>query len=82
VLGFAWVQGSTAMVAMVLLSLALGITLTIGVVAVVAILARNTMGATLAHRLPMLERHARLLQALAAIVIIAIGVYTLTALWS
>ena len=80
VLGFAWVQGSAAMVAMVLLSLALGITLTIGVVAVAAILARDTMGATLAHRLPALERRARLMQGLAAIAIIAIGVYTLTTL--
>jgi ABC-type nickel/cobalt efflux system permease component RcnA len=42
VLGFAWAQSSAAMVVLVLLSLALGISLTIGCVALLAILARST----------------------------------------
>lgn len=80
VLGFAWVQGTTAMVGLVLLSLALGITTTIACVAVFAIVARSTMGAALAHRIPQLERGARVLQGVAAVMVIAIGVYTLAAM--
>jgi ABC-type nickel/cobalt efflux system permease component RcnA len=80
VLGFAWVQSSAVMVGLVLLSLALGISLTIGCVALVAILARNAMGATLAHRLPQLERGARIVQSAAAVSIIALGTYTIVAL--
>lgn len=68
------------MVGIVLLSLALGISLTIGVVAVMAILARATMGATLVHRLPQLERRARILQGVAAAVIIALGIYAIAKL--
>lgn len=80
VLGFAWAQGTAAMVGLVLLSLALGITATIALVAVLAIVARSSMGAALAHRLPQLERGARVAQGAAALAIIAIGVYTLVAL--
>ena len=80
VLGFAWVQSSAVMVGLVLLSLALGISLTIGVVAVLAILARSTMGAALSHRLPQLERGAQILQGLAAVAIIGLGIYALAAL--
>lgn len=77
VLGFAWAQSSAAMVALVLLSLALGISLTIGCVALLAILARGTMGAALIDRLPQLERGARILQGAAAVSIIALGSYTI-----
>jgi len=80
VLGFAWAQSSAAMVGLVLLSLALGISLTIGIVAVLAIFARSTMGTALAHRLPRLERGARILQGSAAVAIIALGMYTLAAI--
>lgn len=80
VLGFAWTQSSVAMVGLVVLSLALGISLTSGAVAVLAILARNTMGAVLAHRAHQFERGARIAQALAALAIIVIGTYAIAAL--
>lgn len=80
VLGFAWAQSSAAMVGLVLLSLALGISLTIGAVAVFAILAHNTAGAALASRVPQLERGARIAQALAAVAIIVLGAYTIAVL--
>jgi nickel/cobalt transporter (NicO) family protein len=80
VLGFAWAQSSVAMVALVLLSLALGISLTIGCVALLAILARGTMGAALIHQLPQLERGARILQGAAAVCIIGLGSYTMVML--
>jgi nickel/cobalt exporter len=77
VLGFAWAQSSAIMVGIVLLSLALGISLTIGAVAVLAILARSTMGAVLARGLAQLERGARTLQGVAAAAIIALGIYAI-----
>jgi ABC-type nickel/cobalt efflux system permease component RcnA len=80
VLGFAWAQSSAAMVGLVLLSLALGISLTIDCVALVAILARGALGTALIHRLPQIERSARLLQGAAAVSIIALGSYTIAAL--
>src|SRR5262249_27885352 len=45
VLGFAWTQANFVMVGAVLLSLALGISVTIGIVAVLAIIARRGIGA-------------------------------------
>ena len=80
VLGFAWVQGNPHMVALVLLSLALGISLTIGVVAVVAIIARNTLGAAIGAWLPSLERGARIIQCSAGTLIVAIGIYMIYSL--
>jgi nickel/cobalt exporter len=77
VLGFAWAQSSGAMVGLVLASLALGISLTIGTVAVLAIVVRGTMGAALATRLPQLEQGARVVQGVAAVAIIVLGTYTL-----
>jgi ABC-type nickel/cobalt efflux system permease component RcnA len=79
VLGFAWAQSSGLMVGLVLLSLALGISLTIGCVTLLAILARNTIAEPLAHRLPQLERGARIVQGAAAVIIIALGIYTMVA---
>jgi ABC-type nickel/cobalt efflux system permease component RcnA len=79
VLGFAWAQGSAAMVGLVLLSLALGISLTIGVVAVAAILARSAAGAVIADHAPQLERYARIAQMLAAVAIIILGTYAIVA---
>ena len=80
VLGFAWIQGSALMVGLVLVSLAIGIALTIEIVAVLAILARKTIGTTLAPRLPGLEKRARVTQGIAGALIVAIGLYTLAAL--
>jgi ABC-type nickel/cobalt efflux system permease component RcnA len=80
VLGFAWAQSSGVMVGLVLVSLALGISLTIGCVAVLAILARNTMGAALAHSLARFEHGARIVQGAAAVSIIVFGTYTIAAL--
>ena len=78
VLGFAWIQGTVVMVAVVLVALALGIATTIGIVAVATILVRNTLGQALAQRVPQLERGARVLQGVAGFAIIAIGVLTLS----
>jgi ABC-type nickel/cobalt efflux system permease component RcnA len=80
VLGFAWLQSSPVMVGLVLVSLVLGISLTIGCVALLAMLVRSRMGAVLAHRLPTFERSARIVQAAAAIAIITVGSYTIVAL--
>ena len=81
VLGFAWIQGSVLMVGLVLVSLALGISLTIGTVALLAILTRNALGATLAARLPSFERHARFVQGIAGALIVVIGLYTVSSLF-
>jgi ABC-type nickel/cobalt efflux system permease component RcnA len=82
VLGFAWAQTNATMIALVLLSLALGIAVTIGVVAALAILARDRIGAALAQRLPALERGARILQGIAGAAVMAIGIFTLATLLS
>jgi hypothetical protein len=74
---FAWVQSSPFMVGLVLVSLALGIALTIGSVAVVAILARQRLGLALASYLPALDFWGRIAQGLAGGLIVAIGAYTL-----
>ena len=79
VLGFAWLQSSALMVGVTLVSLALGISLTIGTVAVLAILGRHTLGTALAAWMPGLERGARLVQGIAGAVIIAVSVF---AIWS
>ena len=63
-----------------LLSLALGISATIGIVAVLAIGARSFLGIALVHWLPQIERGSLVLQRLAALTIIAIGLYTLSVL--
>ena len=76
VLGFAWTQSSAVMVGLVLLSLGLGISLTIGLVALLAILARRGMGVALAHHIPALNRGARVVQALAGLLIVGIGLIT------
>jgi nickel/cobalt transporter (NicO) family protein len=80
VLGFAWAQSSAVMVGLALLSLALGISLTIGTVAVLAILARSTAGVVLVGRISQLERGARVVQSVAAILIIAFGIFAIAAL--
>lgn len=77
VLGFAWTQSSAVMVGLVLVSLALGIALTIGSVATAAIMARATLGAALAGYLPGLERWARLLQGIGGAAIVVIGLLTI-----
>lgn len=75
VLGFAWAQSSAVMVGLVLASLVAGIATTIGIVAVLAILARDRMGALLAHRLPQLDLGARAVQGVAAAAVMALGLY-------
>ena len=66
------------MVAAVLAALALGIATTIGIVAVVTILSRHALGQALAHRLRQVQRGARILQGIAGVAIIVIGVLTLS----
>jgi hypothetical protein len=51
--------------------------MTIGTVAVLAIVARRALGRALAGRLPSLERGARTLQALAGFTIVVISTYSL-----
>jgi nickel/cobalt transporter (NicO) family protein len=79
VLGFAWAQGTIAMAGLVLFSLALGIAATIGLVAVVAIVGRALVGASLGDRLPQIERGGRVLQGIAGMAIIVIGLVTVLA---
>lgn len=80
VLGFAWAQSSAAMVGLVLVSLALGISLTIGLVALMAIIARRGLGTALAAYGPGLERWARGLQLVAGALIVIFGLVTIAAL--
>lgn len=77
VLGFAWLQSSILMLAIVLTSLAAGIATTIGLVAVVAIAANKAFGASFADRLPQLERSAVILQGCTGAVIVMVGAYML-----
>ncbi len=77
VLGFAWTQSSAGMVGLVLVSIALGIALTIGGVALMAIIGRRRMGFALAGYLPGFKRGARLAQGLGGLAIVAIGAVTL-----
>ena len=62
VLGFAWTQSSFWMVLVVLISLALDISLTISLLALIAILGRRTLGLAFAGYLPRLERWSRIIQ--------------------
>lgn len=77
VLGFAWIQGTAAMVGLVLIALTLGIATTIGLVALAAILSRHIVGAALRTRLSSIERWGRILQGIAGTAIVTIGLYTL-----
>jgi nickel/cobalt transporter (NicO) family protein len=77
VLGFAWAQGTSAMVGIVLIALAAGIAFTIGTVALLAIIACRFLGHALAHRLSGFERWARVLQGTAGVMIVAIAGYSL-----
>jgi len=76
VLGFAWVQSTAPMVALVLLSLTAGIATTIGAVALLVIVFRSSVGAAFADRLPRIETKARVLQGVAGAVIVAIALWT------
>jgi ABC-type nickel/cobalt efflux system permease component RcnA len=78
VLGFAWTQSSAIMVGVVLVSLALGISLTIGLVALMAIAARRGFGLAISNSMPGLERWARTLQAVAGAIIVIIGLWTMS----
>jgi ABC-type nickel/cobalt efflux system permease component RcnA len=81
VLGFAWSQSGAVMVGLVLVALACGIALTIGAVAVAAILGRRRLGAALAARLPSLERRSRIAQGAAGALVVAIGLLTIVQAW-
>jgi ABC-type nickel/cobalt efflux system permease component RcnA len=75
VLGFAW--KSLGMVLVVLISLALGVPLTMGLVALAAIAGRRTMGVAVAGNLPGIERWSRMVQTGAGILIVIIGIVAL-----
>jgi ABC-type nickel/cobalt efflux system permease component RcnA len=77
VLGFAWAQAAGIMVIVVLIALATGIAFTIGMVTLLAIVARRSLSLALAHRLSGLERAARILQAIAGAAIVVIAGYSL-----
>ncbi len=74
VLGFAWAQSDGAMVVVVLVALAAGITFTIGTVALGSIMLRRFAGQALAQRIFRLGPAARYLQGTAGATIIAIAV--------
>lgn len=78
VLGFAWAQSGGAMVLVVLVALAAGIALTIGAVALFAIVVRRFAGYALAHHLSGLDRWARAAQGVAGAAIVAIAAYALS----
>ena len=80
VLGFAWLQSSAVMVAVTLISLASGIAITIGLVAVLAIVGRATIGAALVAYMPALDRSARWIQGLAGVAIVRIAAYTIVSM--
>ena len=63
VLGFAWTQASLGMIGLVVVALALGISLTIGLVALGAIGGQRLLGSATASVLPGLNRWARGVQA-------------------
>ena len=81
VLGFAWLQLNGAMIALVIAGLALGIALTIGIVAILAIAARHVTGAAAHSFLPQLERWGRAMQALAGLAMIALALSAMSAAW-
>ena len=70
------------MVGLVLVALALGIALTIGDVALVAILARQSLGAALSAYLPSFNRGGRIIQGIAGAFIIVIALYAMLKLRS
>jgi hypothetical protein len=69
------------MVAIVLLSLALGISVTIGLVAIIAIAARRAFGAAAGSYLSKFERGGRVLQAVTGVAMIAIAVGAVLSNW-
>ncbi len=79
VLGFAWTQSNPFMIGVVLLSLALGIATTIGLVALAAILGRRGLAHALLTRMPQIDRWGRAIQALAGVAMIGIGTYIVAA---
>lgn len=80
VLGFAWSQSDPVMVGLVLVSLALGISLTIGTVALGAILSRRSLGMALGSYLANIERWSHISQGVAGALIVAIGLATIVQL--
>lgn len=79
VLGFAWAQGADLMIAVVLIALAAGIASTIGIVALLAIVLRRTLGQALVPRIRGFERAARLFQVGAGAVIMVLAGYAIIA---
>jgi nickel/cobalt exporter len=77
VLGFAWTQSTPGMVAVVLVSLACGIALTIGTVALSAIAARRIFDEAFLGNMLRLERPARYVQGVAATAVICVAAYSM-----
>jgi len=80
VLGFAWAQAQGAMMVVVLFSLALGISLTIGLVALLAIAARRTFGAATGAYVSGFEGVGRVLQAVAGLAMVAMSAMSVGAI--
>lgn len=79
VLGFAWAQGTAVTIALALISLALGIALTIGGVAMLAIALRQLFGRALAAWMTKINRGARILQGVAGVFIASLGLWMIWA---
>jgi ABC-type nickel/cobalt efflux system permease component RcnA len=79
VLGFAWVQSNAVGIGLVLVSLALGIGFTIGMVALFVIIARRIAGLGFGRWLHGFERGARFVQVGAGLLVVAIGAWMLLA---
>jgi ABC-type nickel/cobalt efflux system permease component RcnA len=73
VLGFTWAQSAGPMVVVVLIALAAGISVTIGAVALLAIVAQRSLGRTFASRLSKFEQWTRVLQGFAGVAITTIA---------
>lgn len=80
VLGFAWLQSSVVTLLILVISLASGIALTIGIVAVGAALAQRVFGLALADRLDAMVHGATVLQAVFGAVMIGLGAYMIRSL--
>ena len=77
VLGFAWIQSNGVMVGVVLVALALGIALTIGVVAVLTVMGRQSFGYVFARWGDRFEHGARVLQGGAGVLVVVLSCYAL-----
>ena len=70
------------MIGLVLVALSLGIAITIGIVALIAIIARQRLGAAFELRLPSINRGGSIFQGLAGSFIMAIALYAILTFYS